>query len=81
MESLAIIKSYNRRHNTPDLHSFVVRIKNGVAFVDCQGSGIFISATTSRENAEQEHNQWWCTVEEAASKLEELGVDWNTLED
>lgn len=68
---------YCSRHtHIPDLHSFMVNIKNGVAFVEVRPYGdVFIETKTQNDAGEERSYQWAGTLAAAANRLEMLSAD------
>ena len=72
---------YCKRHVTsPDLHSFVVSIKNGIAFVEIRPyDEVFIETKTQKDGKDEITEQWCGTLIAAANRLELLGSDPDTI--
>ena len=73
---------YAKRHaNTPDLHSFVVNIDHGKAFVEVSRYGTVTIDERTRKPTDTEENvtEWVGTLIEAANHLEALGADPKTI--
>lgn len=65
------------RANTPDLHSFMVDITGGIAFVDVRPYGeVFIETRTGNP---EKVRQWCGTMIAAANRLEMFGADPDTI--
>lgn len=70
-----LIIKCSRNQNKPDLHSFTIKTKNGVAFVDCRCGEVFI------ENHSPRDKQRFCgTAVAATSRLINLGADFESVE-
>lgn len=64
-----------RNQNEPDLHSFTIKTKNGVAFVDCRSGEVYI------ESHYGESKQMFCgTAVAATNRLLNLGADYESVE-
>lgn len=59
-----------RNQHKPDLHSFVVPIKNGIAYVECRSHEVFI-----QERYEDKTREWCGTAVAASNRLDKLGAD------
>ena len=73
---------YCKKHeNVPDLHSFMVDIKDGVAYVEVRNYGeVFIETRTATEHATFDKVSQWCgTMIAAANRLEMFGADPDTI--
>lgn len=74
--------NYCRKHiNIPDLHSFVVNIKDGIAFVEAQSSGeVFIETKTQSDTEKDEKTTQWCgTLVAALNRLKKFEADPETI--
>jgi len=74
-----LIDSCNRKHNTPDLHSFVADIKGGTVFVDCRGFEVHVQSTVFDGNQDKTEN-WTGTAMAAGNRLALLGIDLLSVE-
>lgn len=68
-----------RNSNKPDLHSFVINIACGRAFVECRGYEVYIETYINKSGKEEE-SRWCGTAVAATNKLELLGADYRTIE-
>lgn len=74
------LQKCQRNHYKDDLHSFVIDIDGGIAFVDCRGyDEVFIEARIYGDGFEKV-NQWCGTTIAAANRLERLGGDYRTMD-
>lgn len=74
-----IIQKCQRNWYKPDLHSFVVTIKGGTAFVECRQNEVYIEARIYGIDHD-EVNQWCGTAVAAANRLALLGADYTTID-
>lgn len=73
-----ILKCAERRH-IPDLHSFVISIDGGKAWVDCEWEGVRIDAITYNDGKEE--RTWFLgNVFEAKDYLLSRNADVSTIE-
>lgn len=63
--------------NKPDLHSFTVRIKGGLAYVEAQYAGAVMVDTNT---GDCKHTYFVGTPIAAANRLEMFGADPHTIE-
>lgn len=73
---------YCQRHrNDPDLHSFTVNVRDGIAFVEVGTYGeCFIETKTQKSADDEEKTVQWCgTLVAAANRLDMLGADPGTI--
>ena len=73
---------YCERHiGTPDLHSFTVNIRDGIAYVEVRSYGeVFIETRTATEHATFDKVSQWCgTMIAAANRLDMFGADHDTI--
>lgn len=75
------LKYCDSNRNKPDLHSFVVNIKNGIAFVEVREYGeVFIETKTQSDGDNEEKTTQWCgTLIAACNRLEMLGANHETI--
>lgn len=74
--------NYCRKHiNIPDLHSFVVNIKDGIAFVEVRyPSEVYIETKTQSDAETNEKTTQWCgTMVAALNRLEKFEADPETI--
>ena len=69
----------SRRVHTPDLHSFVVNLKNGTAFVECRGYDTVMEAITYDADNTETRKSYKGSNEEIANILNSLGAEPNTI--
>lgn len=69
-----------RNRNKPDLHSFIIDIDNGRAFVECYDYGVHIDEFIYRAAGKENRTQWQGTVTAATNRLEKLGAKYETIE-
>lgn len=75
------LQKCNINHNVPDIHSFKARINGGVVWVECRDYEVYIETQIFDENTDVcTRNQWAGTVVAAANRLEQLGIDFSTIE-
>jgi len=74
-----LLDSCNRKHNTPDLHSFVADIKGGTVFVDCRGFEVHVQSTVFDGRQDKTEN-WTGTAMAAGNRLALLGIDLLSVE-
>ncbi len=70
----------NRRHETPDMHSFKANIKDGVVFVDCRGFEVYVESITYDAAGNEKRTQFAGTTIAAANRLEMLQIDLDSIE-
>lgn len=70
-----------KHRDKPDLHSFVVNIKGGIAFVEVReyGEAFIETKTQSNGDNEEKTTQWCGTLIAACNRLEMLGADHETI--
>ncbi len=68
-----------RRHNTPDLHTFYIDIKGGRAYVECRGHAVYIQSRIYGIDNDKV-TEWCGTTIAAANRLEKLGADYMTID-
>lgn len=61
--------------NTPDMHSFMARIKGGTVFVEAWPGEVFIDHERGGES-----KSWRGTYVDAAKRLAMLGLDLDTVD-
>lgn len=71
---------YCKRHiGTPDLHSFTVNIRDGIAYVEVRTYGeVFIETRTRGEELDKV-TRWCGTMIAAANRLDIFGADPDTI--
>ena len=69
----------SRRVHTPDLHSFVINIKNGTAFVECRGYDTVMEAITYDADNTEIRKNYKGSNEKIAKILNDLGADHITI--
>lgn len=72
---------YCKRHiGTPDLHSFTVNIRDGIAYVEVRtyGDEVFIETWTRGEELDKV-TRWCGTMIAAANRLDMFGADPDTI--
>lgn len=69
----------NRNHNTPDLHSFTAKIRNGTVFVDCRGYETYVESIIYDKNGNEKKSKFVGTTIAAANRLEMLGIDLDSI--
>lgn len=75
------LKKCDRRHDTPDLHSFRAKIKDGVVYVDCRGYGeVFIVTYIYGSDGKETEQQFSESIAGAAERLQELEMDFDTID-
>ena len=74
-----IIQRCQKNWRKPDLHSFVVMINGGKAFVECRKNEVYIEARLYAIDHD-EVNQWCGTAVAAANRLTLLGADYETVD-
>lgn len=75
------LQKCNRNYNVPDIHSFKARINGGVVWVECREYEVYIETQIFDENTDVcARSQWAGTVAAAANRLEQLGIDFSTIE-
>lgn len=79
-ELFKFLLKLNRRHNTPDLHSFTAKIENGVVFVECRGHETFIESITYDADGKEIRKQFAGTTIAAVNRLEMLKIDLNSIQ-
>ena len=70
-----LVRKCGRFHYKPDVHSFMIDIKDGRAYVEGQFDGIYIE-----EYYADETKKFYGTVEEAVAHLEKLGAKYETFD-
>jgi hypothetical protein len=65
-----------RNHNKLDLHSFMIDIEDGRAFVDCRSDGVCMQTYYNNGSSVC----WSGTAVAAANRLEMLGADYETID-
>lgn len=71
-----LMQSIERNRNTPDLHSFTARIKNGTVFVEGREGEAFIDERY--DNGKE--NQFCGCYMAVTNRLEMLGLDLDSVE-
>lgn len=69
-----------RNRNKPDLHSFMIDLDNGRAFVECYECGVHIDEFLYDKKGNEKRSQWRGTAVAAANRLEMLGADYSTID-
>ena len=70
-----LILKCQRNYNKPDIHSFMIDVKNGRAFVECRQYEVFIKFYSGDSVKE-----WIGTAIAAANALDIYGADYNTID-
>ena len=65
-----------KNYNKPDLHSFEIKIKNGIAWVECRQYEVYIE-THQYKGID---TRWVGTPMAAANRLDTLQADYNTID-
>ena len=74
-EIFKLIQQCNLNKNKSDSHVFNAKTKKGTVWVDCRGYEVYIRHMV----AEEDTSEWCGTAVAAASRLERLGIDINTV--
>lgn len=65
-----------RNQDKPDLHSFMIEIEDGRAFVDCRCGEVYMQTHYNNGSSVC----WSGTAVAAANRLEMLGADYSTID-
>lgn len=69
-----------RNHYKPDLHTFIISIIGGNAYVECRQHEVYIETRTYDINGNETKTEWCGSAIAAANRLEKLGADYMSID-
>lgn len=70
----------NKNANKPDLHSFRANITNGYVWVDCRGYETYVESHTYDLFGNEKISRFVGTAVAATNRLEQLGIDFDSID-
>ena len=75
------LQKCNRNNHVTDVHGFKAQINDGVVWVECRGYEVYVETQIfDRYTNVCKKSQWVGTVVAAANRLEQLGMDFYTID-
>lgn len=69
-----------RNHYKPDLHTFIIKIFGGNAYVECRQHEVYIETRVYDTNGNETKTEWCGSAVAAVNRLEMFGADYTTIE-